>query len=201
MVVAALCTLVFGFVIHCADPRGHGWDFHQFYAVGTLPAADTYNVEEQRQAEERIWREHRPLVEEFNYSPYLKPAYYRLIWAPLAKLPFWTAYRLWVAFQVLAFLVAMWILARRYQLDSAIVLLLPMCPYLMLSFTWGQDTGLIFLLIVLALELGLRKREGWAGAVLALGLFKWNTILLLPGGVCGPEALADAGRILRGGGS
>lgn len=178
--VAALCALAFGLLIYCADPRGHGWDFHQFYAVGTLPAADTYDVEAQRQAEERIWREDRPLVEVFNYSPYLKPAYYRLVFVPLAKLPFWTAYRVWVAFQVIAALAALWLLARRYQLDAAVVMLLPMCPYLMLSFTWGQDTGLLLLLITLSLELGLRKREGWAGAVLALGLVKWNTILAFP---------------------
>ncbi|MEZ5364419.1 MAG: glycosyltransferase family 87 protein [Bryobacterales bacterium] len=130
--------------------------------------------------EERLWREHRPMVEEFNFSPYLKPAYYRLVWVPLAKLEFWTAYRVWVALQVVAFLSAMTLLGKRYGLDSALVLLLPMCPYLLLSFTWGQDTGLLLLILALSLELSLRGRESWGGATLALGLFKWNTILLLP---------------------
>lgn len=178
--IGGLLTLLFGLVIYGSDVRGYAWDFHQFYAIGSLEASQTYDVNAQMEMEERLWRENRPWVPEFNYSPYLKPAYYRLVWVPLARLPFWTAFIVWVAIQTIAFAAALVLLGRRYKLDSALFVLLPMCPYLMLTLFWGQDTCLLFFLIVLSLELGLRKREGWAGAVLALGLFKWNTILMIP---------------------
>ncbi len=175
-----LITLLFGLLFYSADVRAYAWDFHQFYAIGSLPASETFDVQAQIQMEERLWREHRPWIDEFNYSPYLKPAYYRLIWVPLARLPFWSAFAVWVGVQVVAFAVAMIMLARRYTIEPALLVLLPMCPYLMITFVWGQDTCLLFLLVVLSLELGHRRQEGLAGAVLAMGLFKWNTILMLP---------------------
>jgi hypothetical protein len=163
-----------------ANPRGVAWDFHLYYMAGKLPAERLYQLSEQEAAERRIWEESLEQFRSFNFSPFLKPAYYRVALVPLAALPFWAAFGIWVALQLAAFVVALVVLARRYGFDPAYLILLPICPYFVRAMGWGQDTGIVFLLVVLAAEMMSRRRDGLAGATLALGLVKWNVMLLLP---------------------
>ena len=166
--------------MYWGDTSHYALDFHQFYAVGQLPAHQVYDLEAQHAAEMELWKEHRSTLMEFNFSPFLKPAYYWLALMPLAKQPFWTAYWVFVAFQGLSFLLAVYLLHRRFNLELYVLFLLPMCPYVGVPLTWGQDIFFVFLCVVLALELALRDRQGLGGAVLALGLIKWNLLLLFP---------------------
>lgn len=179
-VVAVVLASIFGLIIYWGGINAYAWDFHQFYAAGQLPAHQIYDVEAQYAAEMQLWKDHRSTVSEFNFSPFLKPAYYRLALVPLAKLSFWNAYWVFVAFQAVSFIVALYILHRRFNLEAYVLFLLPMCPYVGLMLVWGQDTGFVFLCVVLALELTLRDRHGLSGAVLAVGLIKWNQLLLFP---------------------
>jgi len=172
-----LAYTMFTFV---AQPAGIAWDFHLYYTAGQLPASQLYQLDEQEKAEQRLWEQHLQQFREFNFSPFLKPAYYRLVLAPLASLPFWSAYGTWVLLQLAAFVFATALLARRYGFNPAYFILLPICPYFVRAMGWGQDTGIVFLLLVLGLDLLLRRRDGLAGATLALGLVKWNVMLFLP---------------------
>lgn len=146
-----------------------GWDFHTFYAAGRLPASEIYDLDAQRAAERAIWAESRShQVDYANFSPYFRPAYYRLLLAPLAKLPYWTAYRLWVTFQAAAFVAAIVLLARRFGFEDSYWLLLPMSPFLWRSLAWGQDVFAVLFVIALALELLARgpqpRRRGRSGS-------------------------------------
>ncbi len=161
-------------------PAALAWDFHLFYAAGKVPASLLYNEQAQENAQRQIWEANLRGLREFNFSPFLKPAYYRILLVPLSRLPFWRAYAAWGIVQWLAFVVAIILLSRRYGYQAVWYIPLPLCPYVVISISWGQDTPVVFLLLVLTLELLLRRRDGSAGALLALGLVKWNILMFLP---------------------
>jgi hypothetical protein len=163
------------------QPIAFGWDFHLFYAAGQLPSSDLYNLDAQRAAEQTIWEQHRRgQVDQLNFSPFFRPAYYRLALVPLAALPYWTAYCLWVTLQAGALIAALVLLGRRFGFEDSYWVLILMTPYLWRSLAWGQDVFAVLFAIALSLELLGRGREKAAGAVLALALVKWNVLLLVP---------------------
>jgi len=179
----AVTALLVGLVTLLAaskTPAFLSWDFHLFYAAGQLPSSELYDEREQMAAQYSIWQANLKTFREFNFSAFLKPAYYRLLLAPLARLPFWKAYAVWALVQLAAFASGLYLLARRYGYHAVWYIPLPLCPYLVITIGWGQDTGLVFLLMAAVLEFLLREKDEWAGAVLALGLIKWNTLLFLP---------------------
>ena len=162
------------------EPGAIGWEFHQFYGAGKIAGHQLYNAEVQFEAQKQIWEENLKDLRVFSFGPFLKPAYYRLVLVPLATLPFWTAYKVWVAVQFIAFGIGIVILARRFGITQSLCILIPLCPHLMLIGVWGQDPPLVFMLVVISFELLLRGRSFAAGGVLALALVKWNIFLLLP---------------------
>ena len=162
------------------DPAAIAWEFPQFYGAGKIAGHELYNAQVQFDTQKQIWEEHLKDFRVFSFGPFLKPAYYRLVLVPLATLPFWTAYKVWVSLQFIGFSIGIVILARRFGITESLCILIPLCPHLILIAAWGQDPPLVFMLVVISFELLLRGWKFAAGGVLALALVKWNIFLLLP---------------------
>lgn len=117
-------------------------------------------------------------------SLFVSPPFSALLYAPLAFLPYGQSALLWLACS-LAFLVAAALLARplvpvlggRWAL--VIVVAAGAQPTLELLGS-GQDSGLALLLWVGGMRLAVGRRDGAAGAVFALGLFKPQLFFLAP---------------------
>lgn len=115
--------------------------------------------------------------------PFIRPAYQALLFAPFSLLPFHAAY---VAFLLLnlALLYGCYRLLRPHLADlqhlwpplpAAIFLFLPITAALM----QGQDSVLLLVLVAGAWVSLTRGQESRAGALLALGLFKFQLVLPL----------------------
>ncbi|MBI2685880.1 MAG: DUF2029 domain-containing protein [Acidobacteria bacterium] len=155
------------------------WDFSMYYSVGNIDGHELFKKNVQIKEQRRLWEQHIKDKRFFVYSIFLKPAAYKLLLSPLSKVPFWTAYVIWATLQVLALGAGLWIIGRREGFPSALWILLPFSPFLSAMVAWGQDPGLIFLVLAIAWELSLRERWLRSGAVMALALVKWNLFLLL----------------------
>ncbi len=178
MIALGVILAVFGAMVFW--PANMAGDFHLFYAAGLIPADQIYDLDTQREVEQSLFAEHYPDDYLFTLAPYFRPAYYKAILTPLAKLPFWTAYWVWSALQILSMAGAIFLLSRRFGFEPSLAVLLPLCLPAWAALSWGQDFWLVFFLVCAALELAMRRRDGWAGVVLALALVKWNVLLLLP---------------------
>jgi hypothetical protein len=156
------------------------WDFPVFYTAGKLDPAWLYREDVQQSEERRLWESTLSGLRGYSFAAFLRPAYYHLLLAPLARLSFWPAFFLWTIVQCASLAVALAILGRGNRWNPALYLLLPVCPYVVRALTWGQDTALVFLAVVVSFELLRCDREAAAGVVLALALVKWNIVWPAP---------------------
>jgi hypothetical protein len=110
--------------------------------------------------------------------PFVRPSFYALFLAPLAWLPFGTAFWSWLAVQAMV-LVGTWAWAfRRWGADALIFgsMYLPTA----LGIAHGQDCVLMAALVLGVYSLARRKQHFLSGAVLGLGLIKFHLFLLWP---------------------
>ncbi|MBM3756157.1 MAG: DUF2029 domain-containing protein [Acidobacteria bacterium] len=164
LLVAAICILA----IARQMPWLPAWDFPLYYSAGRLPAHEMYNVERQQADQRIIFEENIAPRRTHFFAIYLRPAVYKLVLTPLAHLSFWNAYLLWAALQAAGIIVGVYLYSRPGRVPPYLWILLPMCPPLISTVAWGQDAGLVFLIIAYAWSLGERERWFSAGAVLAL---------------------------------
>ncbi len=154
------------------------WDFEAFYLAGTILRTagpdHLYDVALQQQLSSAFYP-HHPFI--YNHTPLEA-----LLFWPLAALPFRTALLVWSAVTLLVVAIALSLLARTgrrlrppwLELFAILALLL----------TWiilarSQDTAFLLLATVGGLLLLQRGREGAAGAVLGLGLYRFEVMLPL----------------------
>lgn len=161
-------------------PAALAWDFTLFYAAGKIEGPRLYNLQTQQDTQRRLWEAELSGHQEFHFSPFLRPAFYRVILTPLSHLPYWTVFAVWLTIQAAALVLALARLARRYGFDPTWYLLLPLCPYVTTTINWGQDTALVLLAVVLGFELLVDGKHACGGALLALALVKWNLFAILP---------------------
>ncbi|MDP8979748.1 MAG: DUF2029 domain-containing protein [Acidobacteriota bacterium] len=112
------------------------------------------------------------------WLPFVRPHFYALVLAPLALMPYVTAFWVWVGLQS-ALLVGCWYWAyRRWGPDALIfgALYLPTA----LGIASGQDCVMMLAILIGAYVLAERERDLPAGAVLALGMIKFHLFLLWP---------------------
>ena len=109
--------------------------------------------------------------------PYTRPpAYYAVIPAPFALLPFAPAFCLWVGLQTMFFLFLLfWAQSRR---PAAVVACL--FPPVLISIGSGQDTIVFLGVLAASYALFRRQKDLPAGLVLGLGLLKFHLFLLWP---------------------
>lgn len=155
------------------------WDFPLYYSAGRLPGLLLFDKAAQQADQQAVHESALLSLRPYHYSIYLKPAAYKLVLDPIARLPFWTAFNLWVAMQLAGLAGALYFFSRSRGFPPEWWLLLPVNPYLFYMVYWGQDTGLVLLALALAWVLSERGQWFLAGACLALCLVKWNLFLLM----------------------
>jgi alpha-1,2-mannosyltransferase len=110
--------------------------------------------------------------------PFVRPSFYALLLAPLALIPFKTAFWIWIAAQS-ALLIACGAWGFRRFGPNALVFAAFSLPG-PLGVASGQDCVILLALFILAWELTDRANPATGGAVLALMLIKFHLILLWP---------------------
>jgi hypothetical protein len=159
-------------------------DFVYFYAVSTIvrssPAADIYNPEIQKAACQKVLPI-RDASSSYGPSPY--PPFVALLFAPVSRLPFWTAFRLYQAISFALYVSGLILLLRRFFPGQPVLssLFFPFAlAYLpWISNTWlnGQLSPVGFIAMAVALveqKAGHRFRSG-----LALSLCSYKPTLLV----------------------
>ena len=153
-----------------------GNDFLCFYAVGTqLNAGDGARLHDH--AVQKLYQAQvQPATSEV--VPFPRPRYYAEVFRPLALLPEGIALSVWQFLQILGLMGTWWMLVVRYQAE--ILILTAFFLPLPIGIAHGQDTGWMTFLASLSVFVWQAGYGSWAGAVLALCLFKWHLILLVP---------------------
>lgn len=188
-------------------PMSRQHDFLNLYTGGALALdghfADLHDPDVQLERERRYVPRTDALV------PFVRPAFYALLLAPLALLPYNAAFVVWIAVQCAA-LIGCWVWGWRRFGPNALVFASFFLPP-PLGIASGQDCVILLAVFIVAFELSERNRPGWSGAALAGMLIKFHLVLLWPvalllqrrwrmlGGFCAMAA-AEAGLSLALGG-
>ncbi len=160
-----------------------GPDFPAFYTGGLLvrqgSAQELYDLEQQRALQHLF-------VSSKTLSAYVNPPHYAFVAIPFSMLPYGAAFLVWSACMVSAFVASISLLrsilpALRGSSGSLLCALALLAAPVYYALSAGQNTGLSLLLhsgILLALA---QRRDGLAGLLIALGLFKPQLfVVLLP---------------------
>ncbi len=177
VIVAGVCTL--GLAIAPAfraslDEGGPKNDFASFYIGARMAGtAELYNSARSRQEQALLG-----VRDTQHPMPFIRPPFCAILYHPLSRLDYGTAYLVFQLFSAAAFVAGV-LLWRR--LGPGMVLMIaawsvPMAHALLR----GQDTSYWFLLISAASALLRRGQNTAAGAVLSLACIKWNLLLTLP---------------------
>lgn len=180
MSMTAFLTLLSVWLLFAQSYPDLAWDFPAFYVAANLPLDQTYDY-----GAVQAFGEDKLKSEGIDYyPPYLRPAVFALLTRPVMQLPFWTAFIVWAWGQVAAYLLLLYLLYREfpapYESLPLFALFLP--PFL--GLLQGQDPVTTPLLLTAFLLLLRRDKQTWAGIVLALALYKFTLVLLLPALLC-----------------
>lgn len=151
-------------------------DFLNLYVGATLAQEGRFSELHDQAAQLAVQQRHTP--EATQLWPFVRPPFYALLLSWLRLFAFDTAFGVWLAVQI-SVMIACWIWAvRRFGISSLIfsAMYLPLA----IGIAHGQDCAFMLAAAVGAYELLTRGRPGWAGAILALSLFKFHLLLLFP---------------------
>ena len=153
-----------------------GIDFPDFYCAGVM-ARQRVNLYDPAAQQHCQMRE---AGRKGTY--YIHPPFEALAFAPLTQLSVREAYLVWNLAGCLLLGLTWRTLSKtlHWKLDWGVLFAIGLLfPPLLLNFVQGQDSGLLFALIVFSFAAWDRQRFGLAGALLALGLFKFHLIVPL----------------------
>ena len=154
-----------------AEPSG----FPMFYSTGKLARFDLPDLYSRT-----LQNSFHPGNATVGYFFHL--SYEVVLLVPLSYLPQVTAYAVWSMFSLLCLLGAA-IVMRRHFTDFDLLVPFAFIPTLSLLAN-GQDSAILVLIAAFALDQFVRGRDLSAGAVLALGLFKYPFIVPLVAILC-----------------
>jgi hypothetical protein len=119
-----------------------------------------------------------------TFSLYVSPPFVAGIFAPFASLPFALSALVWAGTTVALLALAAWIfrpMLPRLKNDWGLILLVCAASEPVFELVGsGQDSALAVLLWIAGVRLAVTRREGWAGVVFALGLFKPQLFFMPP---------------------
>lgn len=157
-------------------PGARKHDFLNLYTGASLAVernfSDMYNYDVQLARERSLVPELPSLV------PFVRPHFYAVLLAPLARIPFRAAFWCWLALHTSLLLFCWrWALGR-FGPDALIfaALYLPAA----LGIASGQDCVLMLAIAIGAYTLAEDDRYFWSGALLGLGLLKFHLLVLFP---------------------
>lgn len=160
-------------------PWARQHDFLSFYTGASFALegrfGDLYDPAAQLEFQRRI------VPGATDIAPYIRPNFYAAAIAPLALLPFHTAFWVWMVSHWLV-LIACWIWAGRHFGWDAMIWGAMYFPTVA-GISNGQDCSWLLAIVVGAYILVNRRRDAAAGLVLGLALFKFNLLLLAPLGM------------------
>jgi hypothetical protein len=120
----------------------------------------------------------------YTLVPFVNPPFLALLLAPLGKLPYLAAFVAWDVLMLAAIVGAVFLLVQSAGfkgtgawLAAGIALATTSVLVVLLM---GQSTAFVLLGLALCYWCWQRNKMGWAGAALALTLFKPNLVLLMP---------------------
>ncbi|MEZ5400393.1 MAG: glycosyltransferase family 87 protein [Bryobacteraceae bacterium] len=149
-------------------------DFLQLYAGAKLVRTpDLYNTEASR-------RIHTQVTSDGNWYPsvyYTRLPWYALALSPLGKLPYLTAYAIWVWGNIAIFAAFLYLYVRQY-LDG--IMFASLSVPMLVNFTNGQDAGLVTALCGFGMLLSARGRDFEAGLLMSLASIKFHVLILAP---------------------
>ena len=149
-----------------AEPGG----FPEFYTTGKLACFDLRGLYNQHLQD--VFHPGNQGTGYFIHLPYEA-----FLLVPLSYLPQTFAYAVWTLINLACLLAAAFILRRHF---SKFELLLPFAFAPMLSLLLnGQDIGILTLLVAMAFDRFALRKDFQAGAVMALGLFKFPLVVPL----------------------
>ncbi len=115
------------------------------------------------------------------FPPYVaRPAVFALLYRPLALFPYWTAFGIWAGLCLCAYFAATIILIRRLRLPAYLIPAYAGFFPAIVGLISGQDACVVLLVLVSAWVLLDQQRDWLAGALIALCLYKYNLVLLIP---------------------
>ena len=156
--------------------RARQHDFLNIYTGASLAREGRFAELHDQQAQ--LAKEQELLPETSELIPFVRPAFYAALLAPLSLIPYETALWCWLLLQFLL-LVGCWLwAARKFGSDALIFggLYFPTAH----GISSGQDSSIMLLILIGAYALAERGRPFWSGAVLGLALQKFHLLLLLP---------------------
>ena len=151
------------------------WDFTEFYIAGRVPITSLYDQDVFHEYGDRL----TPHAVDY-YPPYVRPAIFSLPLRALMWLPYWPAYAVFACLQFACFLGALYLLRKRFAVPIELLAGFGLFYPAMMGIITGQDSNAVALLLAAGLVLLLDHKDRAAGIVLALCLYKFNLMLLLP---------------------
>jgi hypothetical protein len=151
-------------------------DFLNLYSGASLARDGVFAAMHIPEVQLQREREYAPQLPEL--VPFVRPPFYALLLAPLAWLPFGTAFWAWLGIQA-AVLAGNWVWAfRRWGADALIFgsMYLPIA----LGIAHGQDCVLILAIILGSYAAAARGQHFLSGVILGAGLIKFHLFLLWP---------------------
>jgi len=145
-------------------------DFIEFYNSGRI--LNTYGADRlyDFQLQEKLTQEFLP-----GFSvPFVTPPYVAILFSPLAHLPLWFAYLIWILISIALYLAAVSLVLRLELLPRRMTILISLAfpPFLMLTIAGGQISAIGCFIFASWLYLLKTERKFLAGAVLGLLLYK-----------------------------
>ncbi|MEO7142590.1 MAG: glycosyltransferase family 87 protein [Bryobacteraceae bacterium] len=157
-------------------PAARSHDFLNLYTGASLALdgqfADLHDPAAQLERERRYVPGLEAVV------PFVRPAFYALMLAPMALLPFPVAFVVWIGGQIALLAACCFWAWRRFGPEASVFtsFFLP-AP---LGIASGQDCVVLLALLILSYELAERGRPAASGAAMAMMLIKFHLILLWP---------------------
>ncbi len=160
-------------------PSSRNHDFLNIYTGAKLGL--TGQFAELHSVDVQLGEERKYVPQLDRLVPFVRPHFYALLLAPLALLPFGTAFWTWIVFQTLLLFGCWYWGFRQFPQDSLVIsaLYLPTA----LGIAHGQDGVLMLAISIGSWHLLQSGKPFAAGAVLALGLIKFHLFLLWPAAI------------------
>jgi hypothetical protein len=146
-------------------------DFVEFYTSGKILNQYGSHRLYDFQLQDDLGREFLPV----NFSiPFVTPPYVAILFSPLAYLPLWLAFLLWIIISIALYLGAITLTLRLEPLPRAMTFLvcLGFPPFLMLVLAGGQISAIGCFIFASWIYLMRKQRKLLAGAVLGFLLYK-----------------------------
>ena len=176
LLLVAVLVSAWVFLGSMVRPAALSHDFLSLYAGASLARdgqfGQLHSVDVQLARERAIVPETKVLV------PFIRPAFYAALLAPLSFFDYRAAFLLWTVLQWFILGACWWWGWKRFGPDALLwgALSLPAG----LGIAHGQDAPVVLAIMIAGYCLAERGEEGWAGVVWSLALMKFNLLFGLP---------------------